>query len=820
MPTTTHSFFTERLPAFLLSSKNPPPTAGSFLFDVQGEGGGCWTIDLRSTTPHCRAGAADNTDCTITLDNNDLTAVLRREENLEELYYQQRVKVTGDLTVAAGLLRLFSDATSPETQPALSELLAPYPVPAFMEHHWPGQYLVIPSDTRRIDTLQSMAPVASLDALLARWPGMVRVFPPGKADELSPHVTTDAAEELYARGFTLVFESVDLQFPELRRWLEAVHADLALPPTVWSRCMIYATPPGSGFNPHFDENANFAFQVLGSKRWRIAENTSVQQPTVGHRLGGGIDPELAAAASAPMPLEMPETSVELTLEPGSLLFLPRGWHHTTTAVEPSLSLNFTFDQPCWADIVTSVLRASLIQQTEWRELASGVGSKNQARATSARTRAAAMLQRVATELHNVDLDETLARLRPPSRGGDLIDLRRNWVAALSHLGKSRAHPTVPAGSGAVESDSPVGRLLYERLALGFENPSGVTGVCQFEIDGAGSGAFHLVVSGSEFRYVDGRADQPSAWVKMSAEVARGLAEGTNVDFRDQLNFESIVVDGDPALLGMLAQMTKLPNPDAGNRFALAEARARDLPCITEPLRLKGATAAQVSEALEKGIPLILEAGLVEWQEPLTWDFGTLRRRFPNIPVKSTLGLTTLAQFLDELERHHGTESPPYTIGSTMPEALRPFFPPPLLAPESFGPAQLWMGSGPGKISTLLHRDSGDAFLGQLIGRKQFKLYSPDQTPFMYVYRSYNRDQPCWVNPWEPDFARFPLFRNANAVEFTLHPGELLVIPRGWYHTVLALDVTMSVGFHREPVTDFGRVISTEDAGVAASAKRH
>jgi ribosomal protein L16 Arg81 hydroxylase len=140
-----------------------------------------------------------------------------------------------------------------------------------------------------------------------------------------------------------------------------------------------------------------------------------------------------------------------------------------------------------------------------------------------------------------------------------------------------------------------------------------------------------------------------------------------------------------------------------------------------------------------------------------------------------------------------------------------YFPPPFFDPASVGPAQLWMGSGPNRISTPLHRDSGDAFLGQLIGRKRFKLYSPDQTLYLYVFKSYNRDQPCWVNPWEPDFKRFPLFSEAFATEFILEPGELLIIPRGWYHTVMALDRTLSVGFHREPVTDFGRMLRCPQA---------
>jgi hypothetical protein len=167
-----------------------------------------------------------------------------------------------------------------------------------------------------------------------------------------------------------------------------------------------------------------------------------------------------------------------------------------------------------------------------------------------------------------------------------------------------------------------------------------------------------------------------------------------------------------------------------------------------------------------------------------------------VTVRSTLGVTTLGEFLDRLDA--AEDDPlPYTLGAVLPPEWTGYFPPPLFEPASFGPAQYRMGSGPNQVATVLHRDCAHAFLGQLIGRKRFRLYSPDQTPYLYVHKSYDRDQPCWVDPWEPDLDRFPLFAQAKAVEFLLEPGWLLVIPHGWYHTVLALDRTLSVGFHRE-----------------------
>jgi 50S ribosomal protein L16 3-hydroxylase len=719
---------------------------------------------------------------------------------LEELFYNQRVQVTGDLNRAAVIPQLFTDVTAPKS--GLATLLAPYSTEEFFARHWPANHVLLPASLGRLNALESMVPVRDLEMLLDAWRSTVRVFPPGERDQLSPHVSTEAAAQLYERGFTLVFDSVDLWFSGLRAWLEAIQVELGLPPTVWGRCMIYATPTGNGFNPHFDENANFAIQLRGVKRWRVAPNASVVDPTAGYRLGGYLNPELLAETHDLLPERMPDVEAfEVTLEPGALLFLPRGYWHHTTAPEPSLSLNFTFDQPCWADVLTKALRSRLIRRPEWRELATGVGVRDE-RARHAATRAKSLLADLATEVSQADTADLLDALAPYAPGGELIDLKRDWVQTLLQLAVADS-PPMPTRAPAPQTA--IGMLLYERLLLGWENPAGLSGICQFQLDGPEGGRFYLRLTPHELTYHEGHADDATAFVRMPATIARELAVGDNVDFHDPVNFDHIEAGGDDAILSMLAQMTKVPNRDAGARFTDAEERAARLPRMTEPMRLTRPSAAEVSEAVAAGIPLLLRDALPGWEEATRWDYTSVRRQFGHLQVKSTVGVSSLGEFLDALDA--STHNPaPYTLGSVMPPEMVGYFPAPFFDPASFGPTQIWMGSGPNQISTLLHRDSGDAFLGQLIGRKRFKLYSPDQTPYLYVFKSYNRDQPCWVNPWEPDFERFPLFREAFATEFILEPGELVIIPRGWYHTVMALDRTLSVGFHREPVTDFGRML--------------
>lgn len=78
----------------------------------------------------------------------------------------------------------------------------------------------------------------------------------------------------------------------------------------------------------------------------------------------------------------------------------------------------------------------------------------------------------------------------------------------------------------------------------------------------------------------------------------------------------------------------------------------------------------------------------------------------------------------------------------------------------------------------LHCDLAPNCNVQVIGRKRFVLFAPDETP--RLYRISGRTH-CHFDPNAPDFDAFPLARQAVRWECTLHPGEALYIPVGWYH---------------------------------------
>lgn len=106
-----------------------------------------------------------------------------------------------------------------------------------------------------------------------------------------------------------------------------------------------------------------------------------------------------------------------------------------------------------------------------------------------------------------------------------------------------------------------------------------------------------------------------------------------------------------------------------------------------------------------------------------------------------------------------------------------------------------------------HFAPNEAVLMQIVGRKKVVLFPAEQYQCFYP-RPWFLKRSNWSRvpfadraqdldaAWMPEDARkkFPRIGRVNAMECVLAPGELLIIPQGWFHIVYGLGESLSVTY--------------------------
>ena len=125
---------------------------------------------------------------------------------------------------------------------------------------------------------------------------------------------------------------------------------------------------------------------------------------------------------------------------------------------------------------------------------------------------------------------------------------------------------------------------------------------------------------------------------------------------------------------------------------------------------------------------------------------------------------------------------------------------------SFGVCNLWIGSG-GSSKTGLHNDDENNVLCQITGQKHVLLISPSERSKLYVNNLYDSGTECCdVSASSPNYDLHPLFKNVSTIfTVTLNPGDVLFIPKYWYHQVRPHgSVSISVNYFNSSITELVR----------------
>jgi histone arginine demethylase JMJD6 len=137
---------------------------------------------------------------------------------------------------------------------------------------------------------------------------------------------------------------------------------------------------------------------------------------------------------------------------------------------------------------------------------------------------------------------------------------------------------------------------------------------------------------------------------------------------------------------------------------------------------------------------------------------------------------------------------------------------PLFFGHRFGSrTEIFMG-GPGGDFPYAHIDYYHlhAWINMIYGRKEFWIFAAESAADMYPEPP-DHWRSTIPNIFDPDYARFPLYRNVTVTRVELGPGETIYIPAGTWHTARSLTPTISIAFDQLNATNmaaFTRDVAT------------
>uniref|UniRef100_A0A1B0CIU9 Bifunctional lysine-specific demethylase and histidyl-hydroxylase n=1 Tax=Lutzomyia longipalpis TaxID=7200 RepID=A0A1B0CIU9_LUTLO len=235
----------------------------------------------------------------------------------------------------------------------LQWILSPVSVEDFQKSYWEKKSLYVkrnnPLYFKKITSLKQIDEVLRNESVLFTENVDITSYTNGERKTLNGTGRAIATNvwESYNEGCSVRFLNPQIFFKEIHL-MDATLQE-------YFECMVgsnmYLTPPNSqGFAPHYDDIEAFILQIEGKKRWRLYEPRTPEEylPRVSSR---NFTQEEAG-----------EPFMDVVLEPGDLLYFPRGTIHQAHTVQDHHSLHITistYQKYSWADFLERVVPAAL-----------------------------------------------------------------------------------------------------------------------------------------------------------------------------------------------------------------------------------------------------------------------------------------------------------------------------------------------------------------------------------------------------------------------------------------------------------------------------
>jgi ribosomal protein L16 Arg81 hydroxylase len=247
------------------------------------------------------------------------------------------------------------------TRSALARCVEPVDPDRFLEEYWERRPLLVQRDEEgRFDDLLSLAEAERLVSSTGlRYPA-IRVVKEGEKIPVSAYTETlswrptgftgtasvERVADEFERGATIVVQALHLHHLPLAEFCRTLEAELGHP----VQTNAYYTPRSAqGLPVHHDTHDVLCLQVAGEKRWLVYEPV-LELPLKDQRYSAELgDPG--------------EPVLDVTLQSGDTLYLPRGWlHEALTSDSDSLHLTVGINVYTWLEAVRSALEETARQE--------------------------------------------------------------------------------------------------------------------------------------------------------------------------------------------------------------------------------------------------------------------------------------------------------------------------------------------------------------------------------------------------------------------------------------------------------------------------
>ena len=249
--------------------------------------------------------------------------------------------------------------------PILQRLFQGVGASTFLEDSWPQKTFHQHGNASRLPPLFKSPLLKDIQALASQYRGPTFYFA-GESGAMRP--IDRPALQLYRDGRTIYFGNVEPFVEGATAFLRAFERELGVNPGC-ARIGVFASPQNDGATTHYDTNEVFSIQIAGNKKFHIAPLAELSYPA-GMQYSRATKPEKSHFPQMqngfPDPANAEFECVEM--EPGSVLFMPRGtWHYTSATSSDSIAASIIIDPPLAVDLVLDHLKLTLMQDQKWRE---------------------------------------------------------------------------------------------------------------------------------------------------------------------------------------------------------------------------------------------------------------------------------------------------------------------------------------------------------------------------------------------------------------------------------------------------------------------